>query len=397
MRISKFWPVLSMLFLASCGGGGGGGGNGGAPSPVPPPPPPSPPPPPAGMTGQLKFANASGLDYSTPTRSGVTDARGTFAFAAGETVEFSIGGVVVGSAPGQDNLTPVDLVPGGTADTPAVQNIARFLLMLDENADPADGVAVSSAVRQAADNWAQVDFSAADLDNELVTIISDVASVDARPAALPDAATARAKLVDDANCALSGFFFGRMTGARNDGLVLIMNSFTGQVTAHFDNAGTNFESVDPVSLDGARSFVAPAANGSGESFEGQFDTYDEVSGTWSFAGGTGQFNVTRRSPDTTAAFRFTGRFYRQRVGTLLTGPLVINVDSQGGLLVDSHDLEFGRDFSAIGTYLNGEFSYDYGDGEEHTGTTDATLYVEGRGNQGNGVPRPWFAQGCRLN
>ena len=397
MGIRKLWPALSILCLVSCGGGGGNGGTGTPTPPLPTPSPPSPPPPPAGTTGQLKFANASGLAYSTPSRSGVTDARGTFAYAAGETVEFRIGNVVIGSALGRDNLTLVDLVPGGTADTEAVQNIARFLMMLDENADPADGIAVSSAVRAAAANWTQVDFAAADLDNELVTIISDVASVDGRAAALPDAAPARTKLVDDVYCALSGFFFGRMTGGRNDGLILIMNSFTGQVTAHFDNAGTNFESVDQVSVDSVRSFVAPAVSGSGDSFEGQFDTYDDVSGTWSFSGLSGEFNVSRRLPDSTATFRFTGRFYRQRVGTLLTGPLIINVDSQGSLLLDSHDLEFGRDFQASGTYLNDEFNYDYGDGQAQTGTTDASLYVEGRGAQGNGVPRPWFAQGCRLN
>ena len=100
MRIVRLLPVIFASALLACGGGGGGGGSSGPGSPPSPPPPPPPPPPPQAGTGQLKFGNAAGLTYSTPSQLGVTDARGTFQYAPGETVELSIGGVVIGSAGG---------------------------------------------------------------------------------------------------------------------------------------------------------------------------------------------------------------------------------------------------------------------------------------------------------
>jgi len=389
MRFFRIWPALLALNVIACGGGGGSSTS--TPAPLPPPPTPS------ALSGQLKFGNTSGLAYTTPTFEGTTDSSGAFSYAAGETVEFRIGAVVVGSAPGQAVLTPADLVAGGSADTEEVQNIARFLMMLDQNDDPSDGIVISDIVQQAAQNWSPVDFSTNDLDNELVVIVSEVASVDARPAALPSLLEARIQIVNNAYCAMSGFFFGRITGDREDVFVLELDPANGKITAYPSDAPANFESINAVSVDSMRTFVAPAANGSGDSIEGRFDSYDEVSGVWTFGNATGLFTASRRLPDAAATFRFTGRFYRVTAGVLLTGPLVINVDDQGSLTVDSHDVKLSRDFQATGTYINNEFSYDYGDGRVHTGTTDAALYVAGSGTQAGGAARPWFAQGCRLN
>jgi len=387
MKVFRILSALLPLGLVACGGGGGGGGGA---------TPPPPPPPPAALSGQFKFGNAAGVTYTTASRSGTTDALGTFLYTAGESVELSIGGVVIGSASGRQLLTPYDLVAGGTADSQAVQNIARFLLMLDENEDPDDGIAISANVQQAAGNWAQVDFDTNDLEDELVTIISDVASVDNRAAALPDATVAREEIADDAYCVMSGFFFGDLAGDRTVRVVLNMNPATGQITAFYDGAMTTFVS-SPVSLSNSRTFVATAGDGSGNSFEGGFDSYNQVSGVWTIDNTSGTFSVDRRLPDSTAAYVFTGRFYRRTVGTLLDGPLVINVDDQGAVVVDSHDFNFGQNYRASGTFTNGLMSYDYGDGQEHTGMPDENLYIVGSGRQVNLVNRPWFAQGCKLN
>ena len=51
-------------------------------------------------------------------------------------VTFSVGGVALGTVAAEEVITPVDLVPDGTTDTPAVQNIVRFLMMLDDDGDP---------------------------------------------------------------------------------------------------------------------------------------------------------------------------------------------------------------------------------------------------------------------
>jgi hypothetical protein len=388
MKISQILPASLIFFVAACGGGGGGSSSS---------PPAPPPPPPNVFSGQFKDANTAGLAFATPSRSGTTDTRGAFSYMPGETVEFSLGGVIIGSSPGKSILTPVDLIPGSSVDTLGVQNIARFLLMLDQNDDATDGIFISDGVRQVAANWPQVDFSASDFDNEVVTILSDVASVDARPAALRSQQAAKTHLVGTAHCAMSGFFRGTFTGPRAGILVMLMNSATGRVVAYHIGAISDYESIESVAIDGARTFIASSTSGNGDNFEGRFDSYDEISGVYSIGGDTGEFTVSRRLPDATARFRFAGRYYRGAVGQRLTGPLVINVDDQGNLLVEGYDLSLDNTFSATGTFIDNEFNYDYGDGQRQFGTTDSQLYVAGSGSTVNGSPRPWFAQGCRLN
>jgi hypothetical protein len=344
----------------------------------------------------------AGLGYETTSGSGITDTRGTFSFQPGEPVEFSIGGVVIGSAAGQAILTPVDLVPGGSSGNATVRNIVRFLMMLDENDDPADGIAISADVQQAAANWSQVDFSAADFNNEVVTIVSDVASVDSRPAALPDGQLAQDHLEKTAHCAMSGYFRGSYTGDRSGTVVLLINPLTGMVIGTYPGSPANFESTDAVSVDEMRTFVVTATDGSGDNFEGRFDSYDEISGVWTLGSDSGQFTAQRRMADSAAVYRFTGQWYRDSVQPRLNGPLVLNVDAQGNVTGESRDLTSGNDYEATGTFDGQTFDYNWStpggtDAGNRAGTVDADLYVEGTGSNNAGASRPWVAQGCRLN
>ena len=52
---------------------------------------------PAELSGVFQAGNVSGVRYSTPTRSGLTDWSGTFKYLPGETVAFSIGGIRLGT------------------------------------------------------------------------------------------------------------------------------------------------------------------------------------------------------------------------------------------------------------------------------------------------------------
>ncbi|MDO9263162.1 MAG: hypothetical protein Q7U02_04290, partial [Desulfosalsimonadaceae bacterium] len=90
-----------------------------------------------------------GMNYETPSLRGVTDDNGEFSYNSGETVTFSVGGLPLGSATGKAILTPVDIVPGAMDETdPVVTNIARLLLSLDADCDPANGISVSQAIRE---------------------------------------------------------------------------------------------------------------------------------------------------------------------------------------------------------------------------------------------------------
>ena len=396
MKKNSIWTVLAAICVSACGGGGGGSS--------PPPVINGPPPPPATvLSGQFKDGNVSGLSYSTPNESGATDTMGRFNYRSGEMVEFSIGGVVIGSAPGQPIVTPVNLVPGGSADSTEVLNIVRFLLMLDEDEDPANGIAISQAVRDVAANWTQVDFSTSDLGNELATIISDVASVDNRTAMLPGGQAAASHLAATTHCAMSGFFTGGYTGDREGTIVLLINPVTGLVLANFPGSPTEFESEEAVSVDNTRGFNAVAKDGSGDNFEGRFDSYDEISGVWSIGADTGEFAASRVASDTSAAYRFTGQWFRDNVTPRLSGPMVLNVDASGNLTGNCADItSLGLLCSFAGTFDGQDFAYDVrtSDGDaagSREGTVDESLYVEGTGTNLNGSQRPWFAQGCRLN
>ncbi len=64
---------------------------------------------------------------------------GEFQYEEGGTIRFYIGEIALGNAvSGKAVITPLDLISGGTIDTPAVINIARLLQSLD--AIPGDHV-----------------------------------------------------------------------------------------------------------------------------------------------------------------------------------------------------------------------------------------------------------------
>ncbi len=64
----------------------------------------------AELSGEFQAGGVSGLHYVTPTRSGTTDANGTFKYLAGEPVTFSVGAIQLGQAPGASRSTPFTLV-----------------------------------------------------------------------------------------------------------------------------------------------------------------------------------------------------------------------------------------------------------------------------------------------
>ncbi len=63
---------------------------------------------------------------------------------------FSIGGIIIGATKVKLVITPVDLVTGALDEKdPAVTNITRFLITLDEDNNPDNGITISPAVRTA--------------------------------------------------------------------------------------------------------------------------------------------------------------------------------------------------------------------------------------------------------
>jgi hypothetical protein len=129
--------------------------------------------------GTFVDSAAEGITFKTETRSGETDSHGRFTYEPGETVTFSIGGIILGTTTGKSVITPVDLVPGAQDESdPAVTNITRFLITLDEDDNPVNGITISTQLRAAlADisvDFKQQDSSLFAQDTAMLEVISIV-------------------------------------------------------------------------------------------------------------------------------------------------------------------------------------------------------------------------------
>ena len=134
--------VISLLTLGvtACGGSGGG-------SKV------------KVYSGVFKDSNVQGLHYASGGQEGTTGKNGEFKYEENSAVSFSVGGVNLGSAKAKNVMTPKDLVKNGKVDTPEVLNRVRFLMMLDKDNNPANGIEISSKVQQKAKSWSTISFA----------------------------------------------------------------------------------------------------------------------------------------------------------------------------------------------------------------------------------------------
>ena len=131
--------TITTVLVTGCGGGGGhtdtgmGSGMGSGVA-----------------SGTFLDSAVEGLHYETTTQSGFTDRDGTFYYRGGETISFYMGDVMLGEAPADQYMTPVDLVPGAIDEMhPMVTNISRLLQTADEDGDPANGIFIPATVDQA--------------------------------------------------------------------------------------------------------------------------------------------------------------------------------------------------------------------------------------------------------
>ncbi|WP_093108025.1 hypothetical protein [Variovorax sp. CF079] len=94
------------VVATACGGGGGGGGGGFAPSSGGGDAPPAA----KSVTGVFLDSAVEGLDYMAGSSAkAVTSAKGEFVCKEGETVRFSLGALVLGSATCGAAITPLTL------------------------------------------------------------------------------------------------------------------------------------------------------------------------------------------------------------------------------------------------------------------------------------------------
>ena len=119
--------ILLSFVCCACNGGGGGGDS--------------------LNKGQFLDSAVEGLNYQTETQEGTTNKKGRFYYKDNEMVSFYLGDIYLGSAPGKNIITPVDLVQMAyDAYHPDVVKICRLLLSLDEDGNPDNGINLTSDI-----------------------------------------------------------------------------------------------------------------------------------------------------------------------------------------------------------------------------------------------------------
>ncbi len=171
--------MSAALMVTACGGGGGG--NGGFALPTAsggtgtgtgtqtstPAPTGTTPVVASTVTGTFLDAAVEGLDYTAGAGTkAVTNAAGQFVCKEGDTVVFSAGAVALGSAACGATVTPLTLAGGSDIKTDAVVNRLLALQTLDDDADPSNGIKLTSALK-AALTAGVLDFAAAPAAFEL--------------------------------------------------------------------------------------------------------------------------------------------------------------------------------------------------------------------------------------
>lgn len=333
-RTSKL-VVLSFslsLGLCACGGGGGGGSA-------------------STQSGQFFDALVSGLEYSGGGLSDVTDEAGVFRYEPGQDVTFFLGDIVLGTLSPQALLSPVDLEETAEDydDSTRVLNIARFLQTLDSDMEPANGIQITQAVRDAAVGL-QIDFETADLDSDPVVqgIIGQLTSnpIVSEAAALQHA---HAWLAASRAGEYSGTFEST-AGPALSGQWRLSVGNTGEITMIVSDGTGNSGGSSQVAADG--SFTVVLVEGT---FIGQIQA-SQVQGTWSHS-----------LPGTSGTF---GGSLEHQALTFLDPSLIVNFSELDGATITGDVLENGVDLVAT-------FTMDLSGTAEGLYSVGCTVFIDG--------------------
>lgn len=191
---TKFTSLAALLAAVLMLGACGGSSSNSKPTPDPQTPPPSQggddpgddpgedpgeEPAPETQTGVFVDSPVAGVAYTTSPsgKSGITNAIGEYQYEEGDTVVFSIGGIVFPEVTAKGKVTPLDM-GGENADlnTPAVTNVIRLLQSLDADGDPENGISITEATRTTLSDVV-LDVEAATFESEATTALNTLNKV----------------------------------------------------------------------------------------------------------------------------------------------------------------------------------------------------------------------------
>lgn len=121
-------------------------------------------------TGVFIDAAVSGLDYiSSSDVKGRTDENGTFNYNEGDTITFSMGNIVLGSATATSIMSPYSLF---SENTEYAINLTQLLMTLDADESPENGIDLINSARLKFIQSESIDFTSPNFDNIMQSITS---------------------------------------------------------------------------------------------------------------------------------------------------------------------------------------------------------------------------------
>ncbi len=121
-------------------------------------------------SGVFLDSAVKGLKYSTLTQNGTTDVKGTFKYKDNETVTFTVGGIVIGSAKAKDKMSPLDLVGVTDPKDIKVVNMLKFLQSIDKDNNLENGIEISQELKDSASTATDNFNNTVDVDGLLVSL-----------------------------------------------------------------------------------------------------------------------------------------------------------------------------------------------------------------------------------
>ena len=214
--------VFGLFLLSACGGGGGSSS-------------------PTTATGKFIDAPVFGMTYESGAQRGTTGADGSFTYEIGKNVKFSIGGIVIGDAPAQAVMTPVNFAAAGSdASTPEVVGRAQLLMSLSST-DPTatDVITIPPAILTAASSKT-INFTSATLQSDLNTLVVSLGETLVTPA------NAQAHLTGNINKLFQGAYSGTWSGDGGSGTWSVNIDANG----HVSGTATETASGDGTTVNG---------------------------------------------------------------------------------------------------------------------------------------------------
>ena len=374
--------AVSLLGLTACGGSSGGGSSV------------------VVTNGVFKDSNVSGLSYESGGQTGKTDAAGKFKYEDGKDVTFSLGKVDLGSGKGKAVMTPVDLVTDGTLASPEVINKVRFLMMLDKDNTPSNGIEISQKVQAKAASWTSVNFAANDFPTQNVNNIVTSASVeDAVVHELPDAVAAAIHLKTTLLCANAGAYVGSYEGSESGNIALLVNPVTGGVVGSSYNSENevSVEIKNTKALDYDKGLEFVSGEDSAKTFSGKLNSTEALSGTWENSEDTtkkGTFSGQRLGGESNAVYRYTVSYSGSDKGLF-----TFDVDQGNNIKGTTHSVSTNKESAITGKLVDNKLTAASVDGTKIDGDLDVdTLTLSGVWSNVTALEAGTYTgSGCRLN